>query len=193
MNSLGPIMRGPRRALSLLFWPIMEWRAEFLAYFFETNVKKYACMKKCEQGIDAAASSVGNSSCGVSSPLKNVRFEIGDVYLFHKRNSHCPPESSLWGVFDVPILSSIWNRARQTSVISLRGIVFRKGIVIAVAPPGANSGIISLTGRFRKFSSCRDAGVSESGSIVPGKGVSGKDGTADVPDVLLRCGYGCRG
>ena len=53
-------------------------------------------MKKCER----TAGSAEILFQSLSSRLPYFRFEMGDVYLFHKRNPHCPAESSLWGQFD---------------------------------------------------------------------------------------------
>ena len=27
-------------------------------------------------------------------------FQIGELYLFHPSNPHCPPNTSLWGIYD---------------------------------------------------------------------------------------------
>ena len=76
--------------------------------FLKTNVEKYACMKKCEQGIRSEALSAGGSFREEPSCPETAGFESGDVYLFHKRNSRCPPESSLWGMFDKRVGSSVY-------------------------------------------------------------------------------------
>jgi len=33
-------------------------------------------------------------------PLLSYRFEVGEIYLFHCCDPLCPPDTSLWGVFD---------------------------------------------------------------------------------------------
>ena len=32
--------------------------------------------------------------------LHSTKFIIGDLYLFHPTKKHCPPRSSLWGIYD---------------------------------------------------------------------------------------------
>ena len=100
-------MRGPRQVLSLLFG---QWNDEpGSAHILNMNVKKYACMRKCKHGTRRSATlSVGDSFRGVSLSAETARFETGDVYLFHKRNSRCPPESSLWGMFDKRVGSYVY-------------------------------------------------------------------------------------
>lgn len=49
-------------------------------------------MKKSEPRPPAPAHS--------EKPFPKVRFEVGELYLFHPTDPACPPESSLWGVFD---------------------------------------------------------------------------------------------
>lgn len=31
--------------------------------------------------------------------LQNQKFTIGELYLFHRHNPHCPPSGSLWGIY----------------------------------------------------------------------------------------------
>lgn len=32
--------------------------------------------------------------------IQHISFKVGEVYLFHKENSECPNEDSLWGLYD---------------------------------------------------------------------------------------------
>lgn len=34
------------------------------------------------------------------SPFPDIEFRVGELYLFHTSDRNCPPESSLWGMFD---------------------------------------------------------------------------------------------
>ncbi len=65
-------------------------------------------MRKRKHGIRAESSFADVPFCGASPFVGKVRFEIGDVYLFHRRNPYCPAESSLWGLFDKRVGSSIY-------------------------------------------------------------------------------------
>lgn len=40
--------------------------------------------------------------------MDEIQFIAGEVYLFHKSDPLCPPESSLWGIFDKRIGSSVY-------------------------------------------------------------------------------------
>ena len=33
-------------------------------------------------------------------PLTDFEFIAGEIYLFHQSNPDCPPDTSLWGIFD---------------------------------------------------------------------------------------------
>lgn len=140
--------------------------------FLKTNVEKYACMKKCEQGIRSEALSAGGSfreelKRPGSSPVMSIFFINGiRVVLRRVRCGVCSTS--------VSVHPSIWSRARRISAISICGIVCRNGIVTAAILPEANSGIMSLIGLPRNFSSCRGVGVSETGSIVP-EGLSDRE------------------
>ena len=50
------------------------------------------------------ASVIGKTDYEVQNRLSDYiaadRFDIGDVYLFHKTDPRCPKGSSLWGMFD---------------------------------------------------------------------------------------------
>ncbi len=102
-----------------------------------------------------------------SSPVMSIFFINGiRVVLRRVRCGVCSTS--------VSVHPSIWSRARRISAISICGIVCRNGIVTAAILPEANSGIMSLIGQPRNFSSCRDVGISETGSIVP-EGLSDRE------------------
>ena len=42
------------------------------------------------------------------SSILFIRFRFGEVYLFHRTDSHCPSRSSLWGMFDKRIGDDIY-------------------------------------------------------------------------------------
>lgn len=51
----------------------------------KTNVTKGACIRS--ERMPKAA-------------FPNVRFSVGELYLFHETDPRCPQQSSLWGIFD---------------------------------------------------------------------------------------------
>lgn len=37
---------------------------------------------------------------GKTTEIRALKLDIGELYLFHATDPHCPPDSSIWGIFD---------------------------------------------------------------------------------------------
>lgn len=72
----------------------MSGSARFLKPTFKNNTG----MKTIE--LQTAGRSDSAKQNQISDYIAAHKFEIGDVYLFHKSDPRCPSDSSLWGVFD---------------------------------------------------------------------------------------------
>ena len=71
------------------------------AYFSIVGCNNVPVMKKSNREVRPAVRFGGNSFCrGMFPSPTEIRFESGDIYLFHRSDPHCPAESSLWGQFD---------------------------------------------------------------------------------------------
>lgn len=57
---------------------------------------------------------------GEKSPLLSSRFILGEIYLFHCTNPLCPPESSLWGIFDKLDKDGIYLESSTSDLFSFR-------------------------------------------------------------------------
>lgn len=75
---------------------IQLYTAGFAHFFENHNFKINAEMKNNEIRRQPIA---GNESAA-DYALNTFDLCIGDVYLFNRTNKRCPPESSLWGMFD---------------------------------------------------------------------------------------------
>ena len=83
---------------------IQLYTAGFAHFFEDHNFKINAEMKNNEIRRQPIA---GNESAA-DYALNTFDLCIGDVYLFNRTNKHCPPESSLWGMFDKRIGNDIY-------------------------------------------------------------------------------------
>lgn len=72
-------------------------------------------MKKTANRISAA------EKHAVPHFVRKVRFTTGDLYLFHRTVPACPSCSSLWGMFDKRVGTTLYLESSSSDLIHFRG------------------------------------------------------------------------
>ena len=52
--------------------------------------------------------------------IVNANLCAGELYLFHVVNPHCPPNSSLWGIYDKSLNQNVYLESSTTDLLHYR-------------------------------------------------------------------------